>query len=142
MAVPGQEWDYEPVWRDRLISPEYTVMTASQGGHLLGFAAMTTTSLSGSARADAFELVGLYVEPHAWGRGIGSRLYEAFEAEWLATDSATAVLEVWSENDRAIRFYASRGWHPDGHERPAPEGTTFIRMLQSQLEPLEPSGDG
>ena len=52
------------------------------------------------ARADLFELVGLYVDPQAWNRGIGSRLYEAFEAKWLATDSATAVLEVWSENDR------------------------------------------
>jgi len=141
LGVPGQEWDYEPVWRNRLSSPEHTVMTASVAGQLLGFAAMTATSLPDGARADAFELVGLYVDPRAWGRGIGSRLYEAFETKWLATDSATAVLEVWSENDRAIRFYTSRGWQPDGHARPAPEGTTYIRMFLSQLEPLEPSRD-
>jgi len=132
MVVPGQEWDYEPMWRNRLISAEHTVLTASQGGQVLGFAAMRAPSLPDDGRADAFELVGLYVDPHAWSRGIGSRLYEAFEAKWLATDSATAVLEVWSENDRAIRFYASRGWHPDGHARPAPEGTTYVRMLLSQ----------
>ena len=132
IAVPGQEWDYEPMWRNRLISAEHTVMTASQGDQVLGFAAMTATSLPAGARADAFELVGLYVAPHAWGRGIGCRLYEAFETKWLATDSATAVLEVWSENDRAIRFYTSRGWRPDGHARSAPEGTTYIRMLLSQ----------
>ncbi|TFC96745.1 MULTISPECIES: GNAT family N-acetyltransferase [Cryobacterium] len=141
LGVPGQEWDYEPVWRDRLRSHEHTVMTASVAGQILGFAAMKATSLPDGARADAFELVGLYVDPHAWGRGIGSRLYEAFEAKWLAADSATAVLEVWNENDRAIRFYTSRGWQPDGHARPAREGTTFIRMLLSQLEPLEPSND-
>ncbi|KFF59142.1 hypothetical protein JF66_13465 [Cryobacterium sp. MLB-32] len=141
LEVPGQEWDFEPVWRNRLISAEYTVMAASQGGPVLGFAAMAATSLPDDARADAFELVSLYVEPHAWGQGIGGRLYEAFEATWLATDSDTAVLEVWSENDRAIRFYASRGWHPDGHARPAPEGTTFIRMIQSRLGPVEPTSD-
>ena len=41
MAVPGQEWDYETMWRNRLISAENTVMTAFQGGQVLGFAAMT-----------------------------------------------------------------------------------------------------
>ena len=102
---------------------------------------MTATSISDGARAGVFELTGLYVDPHAWGRGIGSRLYEAFETKWLATNSATAVLEVWSENDRAIRFYTARGWYPDGNARPAPEGTTYVRMLLSQLEPLEPSND-
>jgi len=141
MGVPGQEWDYEAMWRNRLISTEYTVMTASESSQARGFAAMTATSLTDDARAGAFELAGLYVEPNAWGRGIGSRLYEAFEAKWLATDCATAVLEVWSENERAIRFYASRDWHPDGHARPAPEGTTFIRMLKSHPEPVEASSD-
>jgi ribosomal protein S18 acetylase RimI-like enzyme len=141
LGVPGQEWDYEPVWRGRLKSSEHTVMTASVAGHLCGFAAMNATSLSDGAVTDVFELMGLYVDPQTWGRGIGSRLYEAFEAKWLATGSAAAVLEVWSENDRAIRFYTSRGWQPDGHARPAPQGTTFIRMLLSRLEPLEPSRD-
>ena len=141
MVIPGQEWDYEPVWRNRLMSAEHTVMAASQGGQVLGFAAMTAASIPDGARAAVFELVGLYVDPHAWSRGIGSRLYEAFETKWLATNSVTAVLDVWSENDRAIRFYTSRGWHPDGHARPAPEGTTYMRMLLTQPEPLEPSSD-
>ena len=112
MAVPGQEWDYEPLWRNRLISAEHTVMTASQCSQVLGFAAITAPTLPDDARADLFELVGLYVDPQAWNRGIGSRLYEAFEAKRLATDSATAVLEVWSENDRAIRFLHFSGLAP------------------------------
>ena len=133
-VVPGQERNYEPMWHRRLSSPEHTVMTASVGGQVLGFAAMSAVSLTEEARGDAFELISLYVDPPAWSRGIGSRLYDAFETTWSATGAATAVLEVWSENARAIRFYTSRGWQPDGHTRPSLEGTTYIRMLQSRRE--------
>jgi len=130
-GAPGQERDYESMWRTRLNSGDHTVLVAAQEDLLLGFVAMTRTSLNPHDRDDAFELSGLYVEPSAWGRVIGGGLYDAFEAEWVAGGTVTAVLDVWSENARAIRFYHSRGWRPDGQVRPGPGGTTYNRMLLS-----------
>ncbi|MET7399239.1 GNAT family N-acetyltransferase [Dactylosporangium sp. NPDC005572] len=63
------------------------------------------------------QLVGLYVRPGDWGRGIGSALHDAGIAEWRAAGVTTGHLEVWSGNERAAAFYARRGWRPDGHRR-------------------------
>jgi GNAT superfamily N-acetyltransferase len=64
-----------------------------------------------AARADCLE--ALYVVPSAWGRGVGSRLYEV--AEPLL--AATATLWVLEANARGRRFWEHRGWQPDGDRK-------------------------
>jgi GNAT superfamily N-acetyltransferase len=54
-------------------------------------------------------LEALYVSPAAWGRGVGSRLYEA--AEPLLRNDAT--LWVLAANTRGREFWRRRGWRAD-----------------------------
>jgi ribosomal protein S18 acetylase RimI-like enzyme len=63
------------------------------------------------------EVLALYVDPDAWGRGVGRRLMA--EARRTLGDGgfAEAVLWVLVGNDRAQRFYRADGWRPDDRRR-------------------------
>ena len=57
------------------------------------------------------ELDGLFVEPAAWGRGVGRRLIG--EAERLAMSRVATTLHVIA-NARALGFYTACGFELDG----------------------------
>ena len=82
-------------------------IVAEDGDAILGFAA------TGSA-ADApgvGELAALYVEPGAWGRGVGRELIAAARARLVKRSFGEAVLWLMVGNARAARFYEADGWH-------------------------------
>jgi ribosomal protein S18 acetylase RimI-like enzyme len=54
-----------------------------------------------------FEFVELQVAPELEGRGIGGRLHDALLAD---AGGGTAVLSTQQSNERALAFYARRGW--------------------------------
>jgi GNAT superfamily N-acetyltransferase len=87
--------------RDRWLAFPGEIVVAEAHGQVVGFVAF-----------DDVELHALYVTPSSWQRGLGSRLLravpEAVDRLWLLRD-----------NDRARRFYESRGWRPAGEERRA-----------------------
>ena len=64
----------------------------------------------------AGELRALYVDPEAWGSGLGRALIVEAERR-LAHHHAAATLWVLTGNTRARRFYEAAGWRPDGTER-------------------------
>jgi GNAT superfamily N-acetyltransferase len=55
----------------------------------------------------------LFVDPHAQGSGLGSRLLDAARTEILHL-GATPALEVISLSTRAIELYEARGWRRIG----------------------------
>ena len=55
-------------------------------------------------------IVNLYVVPEARGRGIGSELLAAAEADLAASGVDTVTLEVLAANDAARRFYSRHGY--------------------------------
>lgn len=59
-------------------------------------------------RAGESEIYTLYVDPHRWGRGIGSALMSQAPLDELVS------LWVSEANHRARRFYARHGFEPDG----------------------------
>jgi GNAT superfamily N-acetyltransferase len=61
-------------------------------------------------------LMALYVDPDAWGGGVGRALIGEAQRR-LAERCAEATLFVLKGNTRAVRFYAANGWQPDGLER-------------------------
>ena len=81
----------------------------------------------GRAREKVAHLYALYVAPSAWGVGIGSSLHDAALQIMRADGVVTGELWVQVENERARRFYVSRGWESSGDERANDRGT-FIRM--------------
>jgi ribosomal protein S18 acetylase RimI-like enzyme len=93
-----------------------TTTVAVDDGTLCGFAT------TGPARDDdvqgAGEVYALYVDPGAWGRGVGRLLMaEARIDIGRRRECSEAVLWVLAGNRRAQRFYRADGWLPDGARR-------------------------
>lgn len=63
------------------------------------------------------ELLALYLDPSAWGRGIGRSLITAARTRLSRRGCTEAGLGVLAGNERAQRFYRADGWHPDGQQR-------------------------
>jgi len=61
-------------------------------------------------------LGAFYVDPEAWGTGLGRALIVEVERR-LAQHHPEATLWVLAGNVRARRFYEAGGWRPDGGEQ-------------------------
>lgn len=60
------------------------------------------------------QLYAINLDPDWWGTGGGTVLLDACTTALRAAGFAEAILWVATLNDRARRFYAARGWEPDG----------------------------
>jgi ribosomal protein S18 acetylase RimI-like enzyme len=98
---------------DRPGSP--TILIAVIDATICGFVA------TGPARdedaANAGEVYAIYVDPRAWGRGIGRSLIAEARTRLSRQGFAEAVLWVHAGNERAQRFYRADEWQSDGHRR-------------------------
>lgn len=56
------------------------------------------------------ELSRMRVDPDCWGRGYGTRLYEALESRAREAGHDAFVLNTGVDNDRARGFYEARGF--------------------------------
>lgn len=72
------------------------------------------------------EVIALYLLPEGIGRGLGSQAMR-FALDRLGTlGFGDTVLTVLSDNARAIRFYTSFGFAPDGDEETIELGRTLL----------------
>lgn len=90
-------------------------IVAVGNGKISGFA--RTAPARDDDVAGVGELCALYVDPAAWGTGVGRVLIEAARKQLAGQGFRAAVLWVLVGNDRAERFYARDGWEPDGSRR-------------------------
>jgi GNAT superfamily N-acetyltransferase len=116
-----------------LADPAQTTLVAEEDGSILGFAGFGP---NGDGLGDQVgELNGLYVDPDAWGQGIGTALIQAAETALAADGYTDAILWTLGINERTRRFYERRGWHFDGtilfHEATATERVRYTRDLPS-----------
>lgn len=106
------------MWRASLeISPRLraTRLVATVDDEIVGF------SLVGPAGDDENpnlgELYAINADPDHWGTGVGAALLAAAVAALRTNGFTSAVLWVHPANERARRFYTTRGWIDDGIER-------------------------
>ena len=107
------EWQSDAErWRARLAhrTPRAAAFVAERGGKVVGFA----TCGPNRDEAGVGELYAIYVDPEAWGSGIGHALLSRAEEAMLEAGFAEATLWVLEDNPRARRFYERAGWHDDG----------------------------
>lgn len=90
-------------------------IVAVAGDTVCGFA--TTGPSQDEDAAAAGELFAIYLDPHAWGRGVGRSLMTEARARLSCQGFAEAILWVLAGNERAQRFYRADRWQPDGHRR-------------------------
>jgi GNAT superfamily N-acetyltransferase len=81
-------------------------LVAERDGEVLGFA------FAGPSRdtENAAELYSIYVDPDAWGTGLGRELI--LEVERQLRDQGFEQAELWvlEDNPRGRRFYEAAGW--------------------------------
>lgn len=97
------EWHALPSLRANLARPESEFILADDGAAIAGMAFAATAD-----EASTVFLHQLYVRPSFQGRGIGGLLMDEMEQCFPAASKMR--LEVEEANDRAIRFYLSRGF--------------------------------
>ena len=96
-------------------APSTTV--ATEDGVICGF--VTTGPSRDEDSTTGGEVLALYVDPQAWGCGVGRLLMGEARLHMVRRGFTTAVLWVLVGNDRAQRFYRADGWEPDGRGRSA-----------------------
>lgn len=81
-------------------------LVAEREGNVLGFA------FAGPSRDadDVAELYSIYVDPDAWGTGLGRGLILEVERQLRVHGFERAELWVLENNPRARRFYEAAGW--------------------------------
>jgi len=99
---------------DNATSP--LTMVAVDGDVILGFVTFGASRDVDSPNEG--EILALYVDPEAWGRGVGRALITSARTYLREMSFVMANLWVLEGNQRSIRFYESDGWSSDGVGRP------------------------
>jgi diamine N-acetyltransferase len=94
---------------------EMVILVAEQDGVLLGYVQLGDVGIAEvEVQPGDRGLHRLYVETNLQGQGVGRRLLEAaLWHPWLA-EARRIFLQVWEENDRAVRLYESLGFQRFG----------------------------
>lgn len=114
-------------WGER-ISAGSTLRVLVVDGRVVGFAG-TEPSRDPDEAEGVRELTVLYLEPSAWGRGLGRRLLDHVVAEATTAGAREMTLWTFAENARALRCYEAAGFEPDATEkRWDPEGEDLLEV--------------
>ena len=108
-------------WQRNLAEPRVgvTYLVAEIGGVLSSYAVIGDYRTQEDAVDDEDtrgwgEIYAIYTHPDQQGRGAGAGLHDAALAELRERGCTTAALWVLAANDASQRWYAGRGWQPDG----------------------------
>jgi GNAT superfamily N-acetyltransferase len=101
-------------WSEHLANPgESRTWVAEADGRIVGFAG-TALPTADDLPAGTAELEMIYLLPETWHRGVGRALLRAAVDDLAERGFGTAILWVFTANDRARRFYEANGWRADG----------------------------
>jgi ribosomal protein S18 acetylase RimI-like enzyme len=122
------------IWRENLRNPDAETRVAEEAGRVVGWAS-TGASRDPDAEPETGELWAIYVDPDAWGTGVGRALWQEAEAALRRAGFRSVTLWVLEENGRARRFYEALGFRVDpGHEQMLERGGTSLREIRLRRE--------
>lgn len=108
LSVQGREG----MWAESLINGLPSLRVAKVGGQVVGFSAYGPCRDEGSGPTD-YEVWALYVVPAYWSTGLGHQLWLKSQEVMASQGAARISLWVLVGNERAIKFYAAAGFHPE-----------------------------
>ncbi|TMJ18172.1 MAG: GNAT family N-acetyltransferase [Alphaproteobacteria bacterium] len=100
----------EAGWAGELANPAYEVRLAYSDGEPAGFAKLGPITLPVTPDVPALELRQLYLLKPFHGLGIADELMAWLQTRARARGAQELYLSVWSQNERARRFYARYGF--------------------------------
>jgi len=104
------------MWDAILAHPETDVFVSELTGELVGFI-MVGPCHDEDLDARSVGEVMIYLLEHAWGLGLGRRMWEAGMTALRRRGRATVSLWVLDTNDRARGFYERMGLAADGRDK-------------------------
>jgi ribosomal protein S18 acetylase RimI-like enzyme len=96
-------------WQGILTASDSQNVVAKMNGNVVGFASFGNCRDEG-APSDQGELWALYVEPDAWGHGVGRALLDHAVTNLQREGFRSTSLWVLVENHRGIAFYEACGF--------------------------------
>ena len=105
-------------WTEILSNPKPTnlYLVAEEAGKIVGFCSVGP-SRDQDASGDTGEIYAIYILPSKQGQGIGAALMDAGLNFLKEKSFKAAILWVLKTNNPTIKFYESKGWKADGHEK-------------------------
>lgn len=101
----------------------HTIVAHRADGAITGFCSTVAPARDAGVPDRAAEIAALYVAPPHWRAGIGQSLLTATLDRLRAEGWSAAILWVLSGNARALAFYDTAGFRPDGASRTEPVGS-------------------
>jgi ribosomal protein S18 acetylase RimI-like enzyme len=122
-------------WRQQLVggSGEQHTFVVDADGAVVGFAS-AGPSRDPFANPGTGEVYAIYVDPDAWGRGIGSTLLVRSTEHLRARGYTSATLWVLSTNEMGRRFYERHGWKLEGARQTYPIGGVELEEIRYLME--------
>jgi len=101
-------------WDKELNDPAFEVQVAESDGQLVGYVKLGPPHLPFEPRGEAAELRQLYVVEEMKGQGVAQALMEWVIDRARDQRADYLYLSVFTENQRARRFYEKYGFEPEG----------------------------
>jgi GNAT superfamily N-acetyltransferase len=80
------------------------------------------------------ELESIYLLPQVLGLGLGRLLLQTATMDLIERGFSSAILWVFTENDRARQFYEAAGWRPDGTSETLDFNGTGIGAVRYRID--------
>ena len=121
-------------WERLLREPgENRTWVGEMDGVIVGFAGTSRTTepdlVSGIG-----ELESIYLLPRAKGVGLGRLLLRAATRDFMERGLTSAILWVFTANERARRFYEAAGWGLDGAAQTHDFGGTAVEAIRYRID--------
>ena len=100
---------------------------AEDEGAIVGFSYLGP-SRDEDAERTTMEIYAIYLDPHAWGRGVARELMRTTLA--AVPDGAAVTLWALDANERARHFYRRNGFVPDGVEKMEEFGGEYLKEVR------------
>jgi GNAT superfamily N-acetyltransferase len=141
-TLAGEQAFDDAVWHERArhgaAGVHRVTYVAEEGGRWVGL----VTGVFDEPNGSRFTLHGMFVEPAARGRGVGTALVDAVTG-WARERGATELyLGVTSMNHAAIRLYHRCGFRPTGQREPLRHtpAETVLEMVRDVPGRVAPRG--
>jgi GNAT superfamily N-acetyltransferase len=132
--------DRLPMWRAVLGTTSwprlgtFVVVDATDAAAVRGFATVGPSRDDDADPGEVGEVYTIYLDPSAWGTGVGAELLDAGQAEMRLAAYRRATLWTLGTNERAKRFYERRGWKADGSTKLHDWGTFTATDVRYAIE--------